>query len=111
MIKGITVTLYTRTQSGTDAFNRPEYTETPVNVDNVLVAPVSDSGEVLDSLNLTGHELIYQLAIPKGDANEWEGCRVGFFGSVYKVVGEPVEGIEAMIPLSWNKKVKVERIE
>lgn len=110
-IKGITVTLYTRTQSGTDDFNRPVYTETAVNVDNVLVAPVSDADEVLDTLNLTGHEIIYQLAIPKGDAHTWTGCKVGFFGSLFNVIGEPVEGIEAMIPLSWNRKVKVERIE
>ena len=33
---------------------------------------------------------------------------VDFFGMKFKTVGIPLEGIEAMIPLSWNKKVTVE---
>jgi len=109
MIKGIPVTLYERTQSGTDAFNRPTYTETPVVVENVLVAPVSDD-EMIQTLNLTGRRARYQLGIPKGDTHDWENNRVSFFGADWRVIGHPTEGIDEMIPLQWNKKVKVESI-
>ena len=78
-IRGITVQLYVRTQTGTDAFNRPVYTETAVDVDNVLVAPAT-SEEVTQTLDLTGKRAVYNLAIPKGDTHDWEGCRVNFFG-------------------------------
>lgn len=107
MIKGIPVTLYTVTVTGYDAFNAPIYTETAVTVDNVLVAPVSDQ-EIVDTLNLTGKKAIYQLGIPKGDAHDWENRRVSFFGEDFRVIGHPTEGIDDMIPLFWNKKVKVE---
>ena len=80
MIKGITVTLYSRTQTGTDAFNAPIYTEEPVDVADVLVAPMSDE-EILDTLNLTGRRAKYQLGIPKGDTHIWEGCVVVFLDS------------------------------
>lgn len=111
-MRGITVTLYERTQSGTDAFNRPTYTETAVAVDNVLVAPATEAGqEVLDTLDLTGRKAVYTLAIPKGDTHAWEGNKVAFFGETWQVVGIPTEGIEDLIPLQWNKKVRVERIE
>lgn len=111
-MKGITVTLYERTQSGTDAFNRPEYTETPVEISNVLAAPATEAGqELLDVLNLTGRKAVYTLAIPKGDTHSWEGCRVDFFGERWRVIGLPTEGIEDLIPLAWNRKVQVERIE
>ena len=109
MIRGITVTLYERTQTSTDAFGRPIYTETPVEVENVLVAPVDDQ-EVLQTLNLTGKRARYQLGIPKGDTHEWENRRVAFFGEEWRTIGHPTEGIEALLPLSWNKKVKVESI-
>lgn len=109
MIKGITVTLYTRTKTGVDAFNAPVYTETPVVVDNVLVAPLSDE-EILDTLNLTGRRAKYQLGIPKGDTHTWEGCEVEFFGERWRVIGQPTSGIDDLIPLRWNKKVKVETI-
>ena len=110
-MKGITVTLYKRTQSGTDPLNHPIYTEEAIPVENVLVAPV-ESQEVLETYNLTGRRAEYQLGIPKGDTNEWNaGDKVGFFGNVWRIIEIPTEGIEELIPLSWNKKVKVERYE
>jgi hypothetical protein len=82
-----------------------------VTVENVLVAPLSDEERATD-LNLTGRRAVYHLGIPKGDTHNWEaGTLVQFFGQTFRIIGEPVEGIEAMIPLSWNKKVKVERAE
>lgn len=102
--------LHTVTQTGVDGFNRPVYAVNDVTVHNVLVAPVSDT-EVLDTLNLTGRKAVYQLGIPKGDTNDWENREVVFFGETFRVIGMPTEGIDDMIPLSWNKKVKVERVE
>ncbi len=111
-MRGITVDLYERTLEGTDAFNRPTYTEKQASVENVLVAPAVEVGqEVLDPLDLTGRKAVYTLAIPKGDTHVWEGNRVEFFGASWQVIGIPTEGIEDLIPLQWNKKVQVERIE
>jgi hypothetical protein len=36
---------------------------------------------------------------------------VDFFGERFRIVGKPTKGIEALIPLSWNMKVRVQRIE
>lgn len=109
-MKGITIQLYERTQTGTDPFGRPIYSEVATNVENVLVAPLSDD-EILSELNLTGRRARYQLGIPKGDAHEWTNRRVVFFGEVWRVIGHPIEGIDTLIPLEWNKKVKVESID
>ena len=107
-LKGITIQLLVKTESGRDAFNAPVYDEVWVNVDNVLVAPVS-STEALDILNLTGKKAVYNLGIPKGDTHDWEDCKVKFFGEIWRSVCFPQEGIEDLIPLFWNKKVMVER--
>lgn len=110
-MKGITITLYSRTETGRDLLNAPVYTETAETVDNVLVAPMSDQ-EVLEAYTLTGRKAVYQLGIPKGDEHDWSaGNRVNFFGEDWRIIGMPQEGIEALIPLSWNKKVRVERYE
>lgn len=110
MIRGITIQLYEKTESGKDAFNRPIYTETITDVDNVLVGEPSTE-DIVDTFNLTGKRLAYTLAIPKGDTHIWTDRKVGFFGEVFQTIGNPTQGIEANIPLSWNKKVKVERYE
>lgn len=110
-MRGITVTLYDRTQAGTDALNKPIYTETAITVDNVLVAP-SASMEVLEPTNLEGRRSDYTMAIPKGDTNDWSaGKKVSFFGQYWRIIEIPEEGIEWLIPLGWNKKVKVIRYE
>lgn len=108
MMKGIKVILYERRQNGVDEFNKPIYEETAVEVDDVLIAP-AQSEEVLDILNLTGRKAVYTLAIPKGDMHVWENRDVEFFGERWHTIGIPQEGIEEMIPLRWNKKVRVER--
>lgn len=112
-IKGITVTLYEPVGStGTeyDPFGAPIYNESPVSVNNVVVAPAT-SQEIIDSINLYGRKAVYTLAVPKGDTHNWENRRVTIKGVDYRVFGIPLEGIECDIPLDWNKKVTVERYE
>lgn len=108
LIKGITIKLYEKTQTGTDGFNHPIYKETPVDIENALVAPAS-TDDILAQNNLSGKEAVYSLAIPKGDTHDWENRTVEFFGKKWETIGVPLEGIEKLIPLGWNKKVTVKR--
>lgn len=107
MIQGITVTLYSTAVASTDDFNRPTFTETPVQVKNVLVTPASAEA-VINELSISGKRLVYELCIPKGDTNDWEDKKVAFFGRTWKTFGPVEEWIESMVPLAWNRKVKVE---
>lgn len=109
-MQGINIILYDKQKTGEDAFGKPIYAETPATVENVLVGePTSD--EVTDALNLYGKHVAYTLAIPKGDTNVWTGRTVEFFGEKFKVIGHPTQGIDHLIPLAWNKKVRVEHYE
>lgn len=108
LIRGIPVTLYQRTEAGKNVLGETLYTETPVTVPNVLVTPATAEA-VVSELQLNGHRLVYELCIPKGDDHDWEGCRVEFFGRQFRVYAPPTEYIETLIPLDWNRKVKVER--
>ena len=105
---GITVTLHTKTQTGTDDFNAPIYTDTDTTVDNVLIGEPS-SEDVINELQLTGRRLAYVLAIPKGDTNTWYDNDVTFFGERFHVYAPETQGIDHLVPTPWNKKVKVER--
>lgn len=111
-IKGITIILYDRTVTGKDAFNHDIVEETPVLVDNVLVYPIessaSDGGA---SYDVERKHSRYTLGIPKGDTHVWDDRIVEFFGHKWKTESFSYIGIEEMIPLSWNRKVTVERYE
>lgn len=108
LIKGITVTLFDRVETGKDEFNRPVYEEIPVEVENVLVSPASET-DIVSQLNLTGKKAVYTLAIPKGDKHNWIDRNVQFFGKMWRTFGFPIKGIDENIPLDWNVKVTVER--
>ena len=109
-LKGITVTLINKVQTGTDSFDNPIYEDVEIEVDNVLVSPTS-TDDVVNTMDLTGRKAVYTLAIPKGDTNDWENQEVRFFGERWRVIGMPLQGIDELIPLDWNKKVMVERYE
>lgn len=109
-IKGITVTLISNKEVGRDPFDNPIFEDVEIEVDNVLVKPTSTE-DIVNTKDLTGRTAVYTLAIPKGDSNTWENQEVRFFGERWRVFGIPLQGIEDLIPLDWNKKVMVERYE
>lgn len=110
-MRGITVTLYTTVQDGTDALNRPIYKETAVNVDNVLIGePTTD--DITSSTALYGKQITYMLGIPKGDTHDWKDKKVSWTDSygthTVRTFGFPITGIEANIPGKWHMKVRCE---
>lgn len=107
MLKGSTVQLTVRTQTGVDAANRPIYTDTLENVENVLIGQ-PETDEVVNELNLSGKRIAYVLGIPKGDTHDWTDTFVTFFGMKFRTIGIPMTAEQANIPLQWGSKVRVE---
>lgn len=107
---GIDIILYDKVQTGVDPFGREVYEDVAETVSNVLIGEPTTE-DIVNELNLTGKRLAYTLAIPKGDAHVWTDRKVEFFGEAFHTFGEPTQGIDHLIPLCWNKKVKVERYE
>ncbi len=112
-MRGITVTLTKKTQTGTDPFGQPIFTTTTENVSDVLVGEPS-TDDITNTITMYGKKVAYTLAIPKGDTHVWEDTTVTLptpFEGTYHTIGYPTAGIEVNIPLRWNKKVHLERIE
>ena len=108
LLTGITILLHEKARTGTDAFNAPVYTETAVEVSNVLICPVSTE-DIVTAQQLYGKRAVYELCIPKEDTHDWENRTVEFYGKKWKTFGIPLEWMEHLTPGPWNRKVKVER--
>lgn len=114
-MRGITVTLYTKTADSTDPFGAPVWTEKAVTVDNVLVGQ-PDTDDITSSTDLYGKRIDYMLGIPKGDTHDWTDKRVEWtdaYGRTMKceTFGFPVTGVEHLVPTPWHMKVRCQRIE
>lgn len=111
LIRGQTVYIHVRTETGRDALNRPVYADLVEPVENVLIAPLSQTGEeILSEISLSGKKVGYLLAIPKGDLHDWEDTLVDFWGHTWQTSGYSTQGMDHQIPLAWNRKVVVERV-
>jgi hypothetical protein len=112
-MKGETVTLEKKTQTGTDPFGQPVYSTSTEEVKDVLIGEPS-TDDITNTLAMYGKKIVYTLAIPKGDDHVWEDTFVTLpapMGGRYHTIGIPTAGIEANIPLRWNKKVHLEKLE
>lgn len=111
-MRGITVTLYEQTQTSTDPFGAPVYTETAKSVDNVLIGePTTD--DITSSTQLYGKVIRYMLGIPKGDTHDWQDKHVSWtdaYGIEHhvKTFGYPITGVESLVPTPWHMKVRCE---
>lgn len=109
-LKGIDIILINKEKVGVNSFGEDIFEDKEKVVKNVLIGePTTD--DIINSNRLYGKKLAYTLAIPKGDTNNWVDAEVKFFNKRFKTFGIPTQGIDELIPLSWNKKVKVELYE
>lgn len=112
MIRGLTVTLYEKTQTGTDQFGAPIYEEKGVEVENVLVAePLTE--DLAQATALYQKTIRYMLGIPKGDTHDWQEKHVSWVDAYgirhdCRTFGFPITGVEANIPGPWHMKVRCE---
>ena len=110
MLKGITIQLFVRGEI-TDPFGAPEIADGNwIDVDNVLYGEPTTE-DITNTLNLYGKRVAYVLAIPKGDTHKWTDTLVRLPDGVYRTIGFPTHGIDELMPLAWNMKVKVERYD
>lgn len=108
ILKGETVFLYEKKQTGIDGFNAPIYEQKTVAVDNVLICQPSAEA-VINDVELYGKHIEFMLCIPKGDTHDWTDAVVEFHGQKFHTFGFPAEYMEHLVPLDWNKQIKVER--
>ena len=112
MLRGLTITLYTEEQTGTDPFGAPIMTENAVEVPNVLVAePLTE--DLAAATALYQKTIRYMLGIPKGDAHDWQDKHVSWTDAYGRTIhcrtfGFPITGVEANIPGPWHMKVRCE---
>jgi len=107
-MKGMTVYIAVKTQTGVDDFGAPIYEEELEAVNDCLVGQPS-ADDVANTLSLYGKTIEYTIGIPKGDTHDWTDAEVLLWGERFRTIGYPQTGIQENIPLRWGQNVKVER--
>lgn len=107
MIHGEQITITRRQTTGRDGFNNPITTTSSETVDNVLIAPGSQSNNT-DSLHPEGVTVAYTLYFPRSwEYKSLRGCTIRIDGIDYTVIGDPRPWDGGMTPTQWNLVVTV----
>lgn len=112
-MKGETVTVSTRTQTGVDDGNNPTWEWADETVENVLVGPPSGSNGP-DSSRPDGITVDLNLYFPRSWVfHSLRGAKVLIRGNPvpYYVVGDPLPVDGGMTPTQWNLTVPVSHTE
>lgn len=111
MIKGETVVVHRREQTGVDPGNNPIYESTETEVEDVIVAPGPRS-DVEESTRPDGIEVSWTLHFPKSWTDSLRGAEISVRGGPRSpVVGDPRPYTNANTPGRWNRPVELERVD
>lgn len=106
MIKGQSIILYEKKQTGTDPLGDPVYEEMEEEISNVLIEPVTNDDRKQD-FDLYGVTTSYRLRFPKGDSHILTHRKVRFYDQDWQTIGEPVQYLDELTPGDWNKYIEV----
>lgn len=113
-MRGETIIVRRRIQSGVDAGNNPVYKPDDKTVDNVLVQPSSGSNAT-ETTRPDGITVDATLHFPRDYTGEsLRGCTIIIRGDEqhpYHVIGDPIPVDGGMTPTQWNMSVEVTRSE
>ena len=107
-MRGESVIVITRTETGRDGGNAPIYSDSETTVTNGLVAPGTRS-DVIDSNRPEGVDVAYNLHFPKTFTGSLRGLRVKVRGEAFHIIGDPQPYQTNLTPGKWNRPVEVER--
>lgn len=107
-MRGETVIVQRREQTGTDAFNEPIYGWTETAVEDVLTSPGSRS-DLNDSNRPDGVLVAWTLHMPKSFTGSLRGCLVKVRDDEPRaVIGDPQPYMNINTPGRWNRPVELE---
>lgn len=111
MIRGETVVVERRVETGRDPGNNPVYEWVPEQVTGVLVAPGARA-DVDASIRPDGKRIRWNLHFPKGYPATLAGARISVRGQDARpVVGDPQHYTEANTPGRWSMPVELEDVD
>lgn len=105
---GTTITFATKVESGTDQFNNPTYTETDVEVDDCLVAPITEPTNIREQQAIEQSRDQVRIHLPKTCTDDVSNSEFTWDGKVFKVDSDSVVFMDENTPTRWNRYFRAE---
>lgn len=107
---GITLTFTKQTAGGTDALNNPTYTTTEIEVDNCLIAPITEPSSAREQQAMEQSKDQVRIHLPKTCTDDVSDSDVEWDGKVFHIDSDSVKFMDENTPTKWNRYFRAERI-
>lgn len=107
-MQGITLTFERRIQTGTDAFNNPTFTVEEVEVEDCLIAPVTEPATAREQQAINQARDQVRIHLPKAFTGNVSGSRVEWDGKLFELDSDSVSFMSDNTPTRWNRYVRAE---
>lgn len=109
-MKGITLTFTKRNQTSTDSLNNPVYTDTDIEVEDCLIAPITEPSTAREQQAMEQSRDQIRIHIPKTCEEDLSKSSVEWDGKVFTLDNDSVVFMADNTPTRWNRYFRGECI-
>jgi hypothetical protein len=105
---GMTLVFQKKVAGTPDAMNNPTYTTTEIEVDDCLVAPITEPANAREQQAMTQSKDQVRIHLPKDCEEDVSRSTVEYGGKVFTLDSDSVVFMEGNTPTRWNRYFRAE---
>jgi hypothetical protein len=109
-MKGTTLTFKLKTQSSLDSMGNPVMAETNIDVDDCLIAPITEPANAREQQALAQSRDQVRIHIPKVYTGDLSNSDVDWDGKTFHLDSDSVAFMNDNTPTRWNRYFRAEAI-
>lgn len=107
---GTTLTFVKQTATGVDAMNDPTYTSSDIEVEDCLIAPITEPASAREQQAMEQSKDQVRIHLPKEYTGDVSDSDVTWNGKVFHLDSDSVVFMEGNTPTRWNRYFRAECI-
>ena len=107
---GMTITFTKRVASGTDDLNNPTFTETPITIDDCLVAPPTEPVSAREQQAMEQSRDVVRVHLPKASDEDVSHSTFIYGGKKFSIDSSSVQFMNENTPTRWNRYFRAESV-
>ena len=109
-MKGMTITFKKNTATGTDSMNNPTYETTEIEVEDCLIAPITEPVSAREQQAITQHRDQVRIHLPKTYSGDVGNSDVNYDGKTFHLDSDSVKFMTENTPTRWNRYFRAEAV-
>lgn len=107
---GTTLTFIKKVQNGTDGLNNPTYTTQEIEVEDCLIAPITEPATAREQQAMEQSKDQVRIHMPKASTADVSNSSVEWDGKVFTLDSDSVVFMPENTPTRWNRYFRAECI-